>query len=44
MTFVLVLVLWVFSLCLHEYAHARVALQGGDTSVIDKGYQAFMIF
>jgi len=38
MTFVLVLVLWLFSLCLHEYAHARVALQGGDTSVVDKGY------
>jgi Zn-dependent protease len=37
-TFVLVLVAWVFSLCLHEYAHARTALAGGDWTVVDKGY------
>jgi Zn-dependent protease len=37
-TFLLVTVAWVFSLCLHEYAHARVALAGGDTTVVDKGY------
>jgi Zn-dependent protease len=38
MTFILVLVLWVASLCLHEYAHARIAFAGGDTSVEEKGY------
>lgn len=32
------IVLWVISLCLHEYAHARVAYAGGDHSVADKGY------
>jgi Zn-dependent protease len=32
---------WIFSLCLHEYAHARVAYAGGDTSVKDKGYLSF---
>lgn len=29
---------WVVSLCLHEYAHARTALQSGDISIGDKGY------
>jgi Zn-dependent protease len=29
---------WVVSLCLHEYAHARTALRGGDSSVAAKGY------
>ncbi|MFJ6753886.1 site-2 protease family protein [Streptomyces sp. NPDC091273] len=29
---------WVVSLCLHEYAHARTALHGGDLSVGSKGY------
>ncbi|MEC4017853.1 site-2 protease family protein [Streptomyces sp. H27-D2] len=29
---------WVVSLCLHEYAHARTALHGGDISIGDKGY------
>ena len=37
-TFLLVTVAWVFSLCLHEYTHARVALAGGDVTVVDKGY------
>lgn len=37
-TFVLVLFLWIFSVCLHEFAHAAVAYRGGDTSVKDKGY------
>ncbi len=37
-TFVLVLFLWIFSVCLHEFAHAVVAYRGGDTSVRDKGY------
>ncbi len=39
--FVCILVLWVFSVCLHEYAHARVALAGGDVTVKDKGYLEF---
>ena len=29
---------WAMSLCLHEFAHAYVALRGGDWSVRDKGY------
>jgi Zn-dependent protease len=29
---------WIVSLCLHEYAHARTALMGGDISVGAKGY------
>ncbi|MER7761956.1 site-2 protease family protein [Streptomyces sp. NPDC097619] len=29
---------WVVSLCLHEYAHARTALHGGDFTVGAKGY------
>jgi len=37
-TFLLVLFLWIFTVCLHEFAHARVAFAGGDTSVRDKGY------
>jgi Zn-dependent protease len=41
MTFVFVLVGWIFSLCLHEFAHAAVAYLGGDTSVREKGYLTF---
>jgi Zn-dependent protease len=41
MTFILVLVGWVFSLCLHEFSHALVAYLGGDTSVREKGYLTF---
>ncbi|MFI5803102.1 site-2 protease family protein [Streptomyces sp. NPDC051561] len=29
---------WVVSLCLHEYAHARTALHGGDITIGAKGY------
>ncbi len=29
---------WIVSLCLHEYAHARTALHGGDISIGTKGY------
>lgn len=36
--FLLVLAGWVVSLCLHEFAHAAVALAGGDTSVRSRGY------
>jgi Zn-dependent protease len=36
---ILVVILgWVVSLCLHEYAHAVVAYRCGDTSVPEKGY------
>ncbi len=38
MVFISVLIFWLVSLCLHEYAHARVAYAGGDTSVVGKGY------
>ena len=37
-TFFLVVFLWIFSVCLHEFAHAIVAYKGGDRSVKDKGY------
>jgi Zn-dependent protease len=37
-TFLLVVFLWIFSVCLHEFAHAIVAYRGGDTSVKEKGY------
>ncbi len=40
-TFVVVLVGWIFSLCLHEFSHALVAYLGGDTTVRDKGYLTF---
>ncbi|RLL66534.1 site-2 protease family protein [Streptomyces sp. Z26] len=36
--FVFVVSGWIVSLCLHEYAHARTALHGGDVSVGAKGY------
>ncbi|HVN16048.1 MAG TPA: site-2 protease family protein [Anaerolineales bacterium] len=41
LTFVIVLVGWIFSLCLHEFAHAFVAYQGGDYTVREKGYLTF---
>jgi Zn-dependent protease len=40
-TFIVVIVGWIFSLCLHEFSHAVVAYFGGDTSVKDKGYLTF---
>jgi Zn-dependent protease len=36
--FLTVTILWVFSVCLHEFGHAIVAYYGGDTSVKEKGY------
>jgi Zn-dependent protease len=39
--FTLVMAGWIFSLCLHEFAHALVAYRGGDTSVREKGYLTF---
>jgi len=41
MTFAIVLVGWIFSLCLHEFSHALVAYMGGDFTVRDKGYLTF---
>ena len=41
MTFLIVLLGWVFSLCLHEFSHALVAYLGGDYTVKDKGYLTF---
>jgi Zn-dependent protease len=36
--FLLVMTVWVFSVCLHEYGHAWVAERGGDYTVREKGY------
>jgi Zn-dependent protease len=36
--FFTVTILWIFSVCLHEFGHAIVAYYGGDTSVKEKGY------
>jgi Zn-dependent protease len=36
--FIVVTVLWVFSVCLHEFGHAAAAYCGGDHTVKDKGY------
>ncbi len=41
LTFTIVLIGWIFSLCLHEFSHALVAYLGGDTTVKDKGYLTF---
>ena len=41
MTFLIVVLGWVFSLCLHEFSHALVAYYGGDYTVKDKGYLTF---
>src|SRR5512141_1826026 len=41
MTFLVVLIGWVFSLCLHEFSHALVAYNGGDYTVREKGYLSF---
>src|SRR6185437_13486124 len=36
--FIVVTVLWVFSVCIHEFGHAWAAYCGGDYTVKDKGY------
>ena len=41
MTFLVVLVGWIFCLCLHEFSHALVAYMGGDWTVREKGYLTF---
>jgi Zn-dependent protease len=40
-TFLVVLVGWILSLCLHEFSHALVAYYGGDVTVREKGYLTF---
>jgi Zn-dependent protease len=40
-TFIIVIVGWIFSLCLHEFSHALLAYKGGDTTVKEKGYLTF---
>lgn len=32
---------WIFSVCLHEWAHSVIAYMGGDKSVKQKGYLSF---
>ncbi len=41
MTFLVVVLGWVFSLSLHEFSHSIVAYMGGDITVRDKGYLTF---
>lgn len=41
MTFTIVFVGWIFSLCLHEFFHAVTAYFGGDHTVKEKGYLTF---
>ncbi|HXF83997.1 MAG TPA: site-2 protease family protein [Anaerolineales bacterium] len=41
MTFTIVFLGWIFSLCLHEFSHAIVAYYGGDYTVREKGYLTF---
>ncbi len=43
-TFIFVVTLWLFSLCVHEWSHAYVAYVGGDKSVKAKGYLSFNLF
>ncbi len=41
LTFLVVLGGWIFSLTLHEFAHAFVAYRGGDWTVRENGYLTF---
>ena len=36
--FVLVLIGWIITLCLHEFGHAATAWAGGDRSIEERGY------
>jgi Zn-dependent protease len=40
-TFAFVIIGWIFSLCLHEFAHATVAFLGGDRSDSTASYLTF---
>lgn len=35
---ILIIVVWIMSVCLHEFGHAIVAYAGGDTTVKERGY------
>ncbi len=35
---IFIIVVWIFSVCLHEFGHAFTAYLGGDTTVKDRGY------
>ena len=37
-TAVVIILGWIFSVCLHEFGHAAVAYWGGDRTVKEKGY------
>jgi len=39
-----ILICWIFSVCIHEFAHALAAYWGGDKSVVQKGYLYFNLF
>jgi Zn-dependent protease len=41
MTFIIVLIGWVFTVCVHEFSHALIAYLGGDYTVREKGYLTF---
>lgn len=41
---VVILLGWIFSVCVHEYAHALTAWYGGDHTVEEKGYLDFNPF
>lgn len=42
--FAAVLIGWIFSVCLHEFAHALVAYWGGDRTVRQRGYLSLNLF
>jgi len=35
---ILIIVIWIMSVCFHEFGHAITAYAGGDTTVKDRGY------
>src|SRR5688500_1132973 len=41
MTFIIVLLGWIFSLFLHEFSDALVEYYGGDYTVLEEGYLTF---
>jgi len=41
LSFAVVMLGWVLSVMVHEFAHAAVAWLGGDRTIVEKGYLAF---
>ncbi|MDX2106424.1 MAG: site-2 protease family protein [Candidatus Melainabacteria bacterium] len=35
---ILIIIVWILSVCLHEFGHAVTAFAGGDTTVKERGY------